>query len=96
MRIILALTALVVVLAGCASGPSGRDPAQVGLEAPVGAQSSEAHVRSHMSIDACPPGFHAVAVEISTGSDAFVTIQDGRARSSSAANGQRRQRCVRN
>lgn len=85
--------ALLMILGGCASQP-GRDPAQVGLDAPGDAQASQAHIVGHMGINGCPAGFHPVDIQISTGSDAFVTIQNGRAQSSSAATGSRRQKCV--
>jgi hypothetical protein len=85
--------ALFMALSGCAGQP-GRDPAQVGLDAPGDAQASQAHIQGHMGINGCPAGFHPVNIQISTGSDAFVTIQNGRAQSSSAATGSRRQKCV--
>lgn len=91
MRTILLCTS-ILTLAACVN--PHRDPIHVGADAAQDAQAAEAHVRSHMAINACPPGTRAVSVYIATGSDAFIGIRNGTAESSSAANGIRRQQCV--
>lgn len=95
MRILIT-TSVCIALAACGTSNPYRDPVAAGARAPAEAQAAESHVRNHMAIDACPPGFHAVGVDIKTGSSAYIGIRNGSADSSSAANGQRAQKCVRN
>jgi hypothetical protein len=90
---IFSLPLILLALSACSTTNSA---ATAGARAAIDAQASEAHVRSHMAINICPAGYHASNVGIAGGSDAFIGIRNGATDAGSAANGQRRQSCVRN
>jgi len=92
LRPVTLLLLAVVSLSAC--GRPGQPIANAAAEGARFGPAAESIVRNAVSINACPAGYRAVGVDITTGSSAVVVDTNGAVDSTLAANGQRGQRCV--